>query len=220
MVMGIAKAERPESYTCALTILPENPIKNLLYLSFLHKKNEFYIDDYFAVFKALQMVEELTKTKLSEDQIKSLKDILVTLSYNVGNQAATQYFSEFLMEQYKPMQIIANVLNDYKSVQVDLYLNYKTLMSQGLLEEASELLSNRENNQQEIENLRGQLENFSVSLDVFNISSNPDDFGSYLVSQKNVHYLNVLKDRIKYVEETLLKKPGYCSVPDYLKSIE
>lgn len=220
VVMNIAKAEIPASYTCALTVLPENPIKNLLYLTFLHKKNEFYIDDYFAVFKALEMVEDLTKTQLSEEQRKSLKDILVTLSYNVGNQAATQYFSEFLMEQFKPIQNMTNILNDYKSTQIELYLDYKTLLNQGEIDAANELLATRENNQRQIAVLRNQLETFKVNMDVFNINSNPYDFGAFLASQKNVHYLNVLKDRIKYVEETLLKKPGFCSVPDYLKSIE
>ncbi len=219
LVVDIAKSENTKSYTCSLTALPMNPVKNLLYLTFLHKKNVNYINQYFSSNKIINKVQKLTQISWTEDQIQSLKDLLVTLSYNVGNQGATQLFNEFLELNQSSNQILLNEIDQLKSKQVDLYLKHKTLLYQGKNKKAEGTVKLREEAQARMKEIELQLTQNKIPMDSFNINENKYSFGSFLTEKKQVFYLSVLKDRVQYIENTLLSKPGYCSQPGYLTSI-
>ncbi len=217
LVAELSKSQEPESYTCSLTTLPMNPVKNLLYLVFLHQKNVQYIDLYFDSAKIVDRVQKLTQVEWSQAEVDSLKKILITLSYNVGNNAAIELFNEFLSLKAAPIQALNNEIESLKSIQIQLFLDIKSFDFQGKENEAQRASEARLQNQKTMDELQSQLDLLMVPRESFSISTQPQSFGYFLTNIKRVYYLNVLKDRIKYIEETILKKPhGYCSIPDYL----
>lgn len=204
--------------TCGLTDLPENPIKNLVYISFLHKKNQDYMNRLFDIHGIPSKIADLVGRYPTVDELAHIKDILVTLSYNSGSPTAVQALEDFMEYHRQPMLAVDNQIYEMSREAGLLYLSSVDAQVQGDANQAQVLLAERALVLEEIADLQETKQALSKPIQIFAIDGAEDSFGEHLTKTETSFYLHILKDRIQYVEDGI-QSPGACAPEGYLESI-
>ncbi len=203
---------------CALTDLPSNPVKNLIYISFLHKKNQDYMNRLFDIHGLKVQIENLIGRVPTESEIQNIKEILITLSYNAGSPTAVQALEDFIQNTRAPLKEIENEIFNKTNEAALLYLDAQSAIYSDQSFTAEMFLANREIILEEITALNEAKLSFVKPIEVFAVNGETGSFGEYLVETETSFYLEILKDRIEYVEQGI-GAPGACAPEDYLESI-
>jgi hypothetical protein len=208
-----------KNLSCSLTQLPQNPVKNLVYLAFLNFKNKEYLDGVFASTGTKAKIEALISRKLTENELKSIKSILKTLSYNAGAIGAINAINSYIEKRIQPLEELHLQLSDIELSSVLLYLEIKELQATGDSNKVQTLSQQREVLKGQREIIKAKINEFSVPVSNFAITEDADSFGSFLKETEVSFYLDVLKNRIHYIEESI-GKPGHCAPQSYLEKIK
>lgn len=205
---------------CELTDAPINPARSLVYKIMLHRRNFQYIDQLFRENSILARLNTLSQFSWDEGNIKELEQILAVLAYNAGAQPAVEMLIRFLNDKDLSLKEIQNQMDNIQNEIVNLHLQAKDLEARGLTLDAQKKLNERLSKIEIAKQLSDKLiQSFFTATD-FNITDDPKSFGSFLVKQQLSSYLQILKDRLTYLESTLNQPAGYCADPSFLNKIK
>lgn len=196
--------------------LPENPVRNLLYLGLLHKFHERQMEQYFVQSRLAERLQLQTGEAWTEDELKKLQEVLVFLAYNAGFQGAKQMFEAFMDLKQANLVLWNQKHQEIYRSSIDLYLEAMDLEAQGKSEEALVLLSQRQQLYVDLGQLKESRQELHIPKSMYFAGESPGSFGEYLVKTNSSNYLNILLARIQYIEETLAS-PGLCAQSSFLK---
>lgn len=202
--------------SCAMMALPENPVRNLLYKGLLHQFHEKKMSKYFNQTGMKDRLQQFTGKPWTEEELKSLQEVLVFLAYNAGSQGAKDIFESFIAEKQMQLKDWNNQYNELYGFYIDYYLRAMDLGSQGYNKDAELLLKERANVKTKMNDLLTIQQNSFVSKSLFFIGDSAGSFGDFLLKNKKSEYINILLKRIDYIENSMLNAPGLCSQAGFL----
>lgn len=207
-----------DSLTCDLMALPLNPVRNLIYLSFLHFKNHSYLEQVFVDQGLFEAMEQLSGRQYSDSEKQRILDMMLALSYNAGSVGSVEALKAFMGTRSGPIRQLQEQITVLENQKVTLYLNAEDLSSKGKTREAQALLEQRKQIDDGIARIREQMNQIRIPLNDFAITDKTTSFGYYLKSTETSFYLDILQGRIDYVEASIGKE-GQCATRNYLQSL-
>lgn len=204
--------------TCDLTALPLNPVRNLIYLSFLHFKNQSYLEKVFLEQGLFATMESLTGRPYTKAEKARVLDMMLTLSYNAGSSGSVNALKAYMKSRTKSAQQIRAQISDLKNQRVTLYLTSEDQRRKGDIDEANALAQQRVELESVLAETQQKLTQLQVPLNDFAITDKLDSFGYYLKSTETSFYLDVLQKRIDYVEASI-NMEGQCATQNFLQNL-
>jgi hypothetical protein len=195
-------------YQCSLTEAKTNPLLNALYTGMHYKMISGYLEDYSERTYLKKRIEEVLGTNFTFERYIRIKEILVSLSYNLGHNGSTAALEKFIAHKKASLD---SHLEKRRSITREMatinLLLLKDPRNTKLIDLKKDTTSRLRNLDKEILALR--------SPQLFNGDNTPGSFGVFLQEQGISNYLKILKRRMKNIG--IIDKGNLCPTRQFLQ---
>lgn len=217
-VRNMEALNQKSNLICELTDMPENPIKNMLYLGFLQYRNNSYIKSIFETSNISRRISTLIGRELTDSEEERIQEILIALSYNAGSVGATDAIISYIEKQETEFLRHNEVLNGINNTIVGLNLDAQAAVHEDSEFTSESIILKRDSLIEMYQAFESEKDISLVSIEQFGINESPGSFGEFLKTSQISNYLHVLKRRIDHIEEKL-DQQGKCAPLNYLEKI-
>lgn len=92
----LGKVPSGSDQRCALMAVPENPLRNILYMALFNRINMDKLSGELGLLKTLGIKEKLIKTGISDPDMNFFKEVTGLAGYNMGVQSSVQLLNSYL----------------------------------------------------------------------------------------------------------------------------